>query len=110
MAGGFFTAEPLGNPQIQPQVPLKSKPEEDLAQTEEGKAMRHGGQNGVMQPQVKEDRQPQMLEERVLKGVGPCRHLDFYQLMSTSDFQPPELTESVSDICGDLLLWQLSNN
>lgn len=65
-----------------------------MAQTEEGKAMRHGGQNGVMQPQVKEDQQPRMMEERVLKGVGPCQHLDFCQLMSTSDFQPPELTEN----------------
>ena len=34
-----------------------------MAQTEEGKAMRHGDQNGVMQSQVKEDRQPRMLEE-----------------------------------------------
>ena len=60
----------------------------------EGKAVRHGGQSGVMQPQGKEGRQPQMLKESTLKGVGPCGHLDFCRLMSTSDFRPPELTEN----------------
>lgn len=81
-----------------------------MAQTEEGKATRHGDQNGVMQSQVKEDRQPWMLEE---SSEGSGALLTPRLLPTDVNFRLPASRtdrESVSDICGGLLLRQLSNN